>query len=173
VRRVAVTLRLYGIGYRHVPLMPFAPTRRNWQNSIRIARVPALQLGDGEMLIDSAVILDHLDQVAGPDRSLTPAAGRARRRVTDAAAGRAPAQEKLVAGLYAALFGRVNLACALARCVRQTGARSGFFVAGGRVCRALARRSRPDAGRYHGCSVWRFRACKTAAVLCRAWLHTT
>jgi hypothetical protein len=31
VRRVAVTLRLYDIGYRHVPLMPFGwpgPTRR-------------------------------------------------------------------------------------------------------------------------------------------------
>jgi glutathione S-transferase len=25
VRRVAVTLRLYGIEYRHIPLMPFGP----------------------------------------------------------------------------------------------------------------------------------------------------
>ena len=27
VRRVAVTLRLYGIAYRHVPLMPFGPDK--------------------------------------------------------------------------------------------------------------------------------------------------
>jgi Glutathione S-transferase, N-terminal domain len=35
VRRVAVTLRLYGVVYRHVPLMPFGRTRQNWPNSIR------------------------------------------------------------------------------------------------------------------------------------------
>src|ERR1700745_521116 len=80
VRRVAVTLRLYGIAYRHVPLMPFGPDKAALSAHNPIARVPALQLADGEMLIDSAVILDHLDQLAGP-RALTPAAGAARRRV--------------------------------------------------------------------------------------------
>jgi glutathione S-transferase len=78
VRRVAVTLRLYGIDYGHVPLMPFGPDKTELAKFNPIARVPALQLGDGEMLIDSAVILDHLDQVAGLDRSLTPAAGARR-----------------------------------------------------------------------------------------------
>ena len=52
------------------------------------------------MLIDSAVILDHLDQMAGPDRSLTPAAGAARRRVLTLLAVALGANEKLVAGLY-------------------------------------------------------------------------
>src|SRR5712675_29106 len=75
VRRVAVTLRLYGIDYRHVPLMPFGPDKTELAKFNPIARVPALQLADGEMLIDSTVILDHLDQVVGPQRSLTPAAG--------------------------------------------------------------------------------------------------
>jgi glutathione S-transferase len=81
VRRVAVTLRLYGIGYRHEPLMPFGPDKAKLAQFNPIARVPALQLADGEMLIDSAVILDFLDGLAGPDRALTPVAGRARRRV--------------------------------------------------------------------------------------------
>jgi glutathione S-transferase len=75
VRRVAVTLRLYGIGYQHVPLMPFGPDKMELARFNPIARVPALQLEDGEMLVDSAVILDHLDQIAGPRRALTPAAG--------------------------------------------------------------------------------------------------
>src|SRR5438045_5074392 len=57
VRRVAVTLRLYGIAYRHVPLMPFGPDKTALAAFNPIARVPALQLGDGEML-DSAAILD-------------------------------------------------------------------------------------------------------------------
>lgn len=99
VRRVAVTLRLYGIAYRHVPLMPFGPDKAELAAFNPIARVPALQLRDGEMLIDSAVILDHLDQLAGP-RSLTPATGAARRRVLTLLAVALGANEKLVAGLY-------------------------------------------------------------------------
>src|ERR1700709_2724014 len=65
-----------------------------------IARVPALQLDDREMLIDSAAILDHLDSVVGPQRSLTPNAGPARRRVLTLLAVALGANEKLVAGLY-------------------------------------------------------------------------
>jgi glutathione S-transferase len=100
VRRVAVTMRLYGIDYRHVPLMPFGPDKAELAKFNPIARVPALQIGDGEMLIDSAAILDYLDQLAGPDRSLTPAAGPARRRVLTLLAVAHGANEKLVAALY-------------------------------------------------------------------------
>jgi glutathione S-transferase len=100
VRRVAVTLRLYGVVYRHVPLMPFGPDKAELAKFNPIARVPALRLNNGEMLIDSAVILDHLDQVAGPLASLTPAAGAARRRVLTLLAVALGANEKLVAGLY-------------------------------------------------------------------------
>ena len=99
VRRVAVTLRLYGIDYSHVPLMPFGSDKAELAAFNPIARVPALRLADGEMLVDSAVILDHLDQVAGT-RSLTPAAGAARRRVLTLTAVALGANEKLVAGLY-------------------------------------------------------------------------
>src|SRR5664279_2746069 len=64
VRRVAVSLRLYGIEYQHAPLMPFGPDKAELAKFNPIARVPALRLDDGEMLIDSAAILDHLDQLA-------------------------------------------------------------------------------------------------------------
>src|ERR1700689_2764479 len=100
VRRVAVTLRLYGVASRHAPLMPFGPAQAELAKFNPIARVPALQLDNGEMLIDSAVILDHLDQVAGPLISLTPAGGAARRRVLTLLAVALGANEKLVAGLY-------------------------------------------------------------------------
>ena len=52
----------------HLPLMPFGPDKAELAAFNPIARVPALKLADGEMLIDSAVILDHLDQVAGRGR---------------------------------------------------------------------------------------------------------
>src|SRR5258708_39689681 len=104
VRRVAVTLRLYGIDYRHVPLMPFGPDKTELAKFNPIARGPALQFADGEMLIDSAVILDHLDQAVGPPGSLTPAAGAAGRRVLTLVAVALGANEKLVAGLYQRQF---------------------------------------------------------------------
>jgi len=100
VRRVAVTLRLYGIGYRHVPLMPFGPDKTELARFNPIGRVPALQIGDGEMLIDSAAILDYLDGLAGPERSLTPVAEPARRRVLTLVAVALGAGEKLVSALY-------------------------------------------------------------------------
>jgi glutathione S-transferase len=100
VRRVAVTLRLYGIEYQHTPLMPFGPDKVELARFNPIGRVPALRLDDGEMLIDSAAILDYLDGLAGPDRSLTPASGPARRRVLALLAVALGANEKLVAALY-------------------------------------------------------------------------
>jgi glutathione S-transferase len=99
VRRVAVTLRLYGIDYDHVPLMPFGPDKAELAAFNPIARVPAVRLASGEMLVDSAAILDHLDRLAGA-RSLTPAEGAKRRRVLTLVAIALGANEKLVAGLY-------------------------------------------------------------------------
>jgi glutathione S-transferase len=104
VRRVAVTLRLYDIEYRHAPMMPFGPDKAELARFNPIARVPALRLGDGEMLVDSSAILDYLDSLAGSDRSLTPAAEPARRRVLRLLAVALGATEKLVAGLYERQF---------------------------------------------------------------------
>jgi glutathione S-transferase len=78
VRRVAVSMRLLDIGYEHA----------NWSvgkdfDRIRaynpLGRVPTLVLDDDEVLSESAVILDYLDERVGPARALLPAAGAARR----------------------------------------------------------------------------------------------
>ena len=80
VRRVAISMRVLDLSFEHA----------NWsigRDQARIAelnplgQVPVLVLDDGEALIDSAVILDHLDQVVGPDRALVPSRRDARRRV--------------------------------------------------------------------------------------------
>ena len=44
-----------------------------------LGRIPSLVLDDGEVLIDSAAILDHLDEQVGPERALVPVSGPARR----------------------------------------------------------------------------------------------
>jgi len=44
-----------------------------------LGRIPSLVLDDGEVLIDSAAILDYIDETLGPERSLLPARGASRR----------------------------------------------------------------------------------------------
>jgi glutathione S-transferase len=100
VRRVAVTLQHYQMPYAHLSVMPFGPDRAEVARHNPIARVPVLQLENGEMLCDSAAILDHLDQMAGPDRALVPPSGKARRRVLALLAIALGSNEKLVAALY-------------------------------------------------------------------------
>src|ERR1041385_7135948 len=43
-----------------------------------LGRIPSLILANGDPLIDSAAILDWLDEQAGPDRALLPAGGAPR-----------------------------------------------------------------------------------------------
>ena len=100
VRRVAVTLQLYTIPYRHEPLMPFGVDKLTLANVNPIARVPALQLADGEVLIDSAAIIDYLDGLVSAERVLIPIAGAPRRQVLKLLAIALGANEKLVSGLY-------------------------------------------------------------------------
>jgi len=100
VRRVAVTLQVYDLPYDHLSVMPFGADQERLTRFNPIGRVPALELDDGEVLVDSAVILDHLDQLVGPEKALTPPTGPARRRVLSLLAVALGANEKLVAALY-------------------------------------------------------------------------
>lgn len=78
-RRVGISLNLLQLGYAHLPynaytqpelVAPFSP----------MLRVPALQLDNGAMLIDSAAIVDYLDTLVEPERRLMPPAGPQRLR---------------------------------------------------------------------------------------------
>jgi len=78
VRRVAIALVLYGFAYEHRPWSTFGDADRIAPfNPLR--RVPVLVTDDGEPLIESAAILDYLDELAGPERALIPRQGSARR----------------------------------------------------------------------------------------------
>lgn len=78
VRRVAVALNAYGIAFDHWPWSTFGDAERlGAHNPLR--RVPTLLLDNGETLIESAAILDHLDEQAGPERALIADAGPERR----------------------------------------------------------------------------------------------
>ena len=78
VRRVAVSMRLLGISYEHGNWSVGRDYERIRQYNPMV-KVPTLVLDDGEVLSESGVILDYLDQNVGPTRSLLPASGRPRR----------------------------------------------------------------------------------------------
>jgi glutathione S-transferase len=103
-RRVAVALHHYGIPFTR-------DTRSIFGDAATIAkispltRIPALVLHDGEVLIDSAAILDYLDEQAG-DRALCPASGPDRRRVLQMTALAQGTLEKAAAVVYERFYHR-------------------------------------------------------------------
>jgi glutathione S-transferase len=99
VRRVAISLRVLGMAYEHDTRSVFADFDA-MRRVNPLGRIPSLILDDGETLIDSAAILDHLDEVAGPERRLVPATGEARRRALRLIALACGAVEKIGAATY-------------------------------------------------------------------------
>jgi glutathione S-transferase len=78
VRRVAVALQHYGLAYEHRPWSVWADAESIARyNPLR--RVPVLVTDGGEPLVESAAILDALDDLVGPERALLPRSGEARR----------------------------------------------------------------------------------------------
>jgi glutathione S-transferase len=79
VRRVGIALRLYDLPFEHRPWSVWADAQRiAAYNPLR--RVPVLVLDDGTSLVESASILDELDQQVDPGRLLLPRSGPLRRR---------------------------------------------------------------------------------------------
>jgi glutathione S-transferase len=98
-RRVAITLNIYGLPYEQQALSGF-DNRAEVQASNPLGRIPALVLDSGEALVDSGAIIDHLDEVHGRERALTPAAGADRRAVLKIAAMMMGACEKCLHAAY-------------------------------------------------------------------------
>lgn len=99
VRRCAISLRLLNLPFEHA----------NWSVGVDhadivgvspLGRVPALVLDNHEVLVDSASILDHLDELVGPKRALLPVGGIARRDALRIIANAIGAAEKAREILY-------------------------------------------------------------------------
>ena len=118
VRRVAIALRLYDLPFEQRPwstfgdaelIAPFNPLRR----------VPTLVFEDGEVLIESAAILDYLDELVGPERAMLAKGGPERRyglKITALGSGLA---DKSVSLLYERVLRRDRLKLWVERCVAQ------------------------------------------------------
>ena len=118
VRRVGITLELYGLDYQHLPWSSFG----EWEkfaahNPLR--RVPALVLDNGEALIDSGAIIDHLDEVHGRAAALIAPSGAARRAGLRRIALACGVADKAVSFFYARLFAPSLDPMFVARCEGQ------------------------------------------------------
>jgi glutathione S-transferase len=85
-------------------LAPIRRTRRaggrRGSRRLRPTPIPTLIQDDGEVLVESAAILDALDEMAGSDMRLTPPTGAERRRVLKAAGIAVAAMEKAQWAVY-------------------------------------------------------------------------
>lgn len=84
VRRVAITMTHYGVPFERRVLSVFGDFA-DVQKLNPLGKVPALFLPDGMVLLDSAMILDYLDEQAGPEIALTPPHGLARHQILQTA----------------------------------------------------------------------------------------
>ena len=99
VRRVGIALTLYGMAFEHRPWSTFGDA-----DKIRpynpLTRVPTLVLDDGEVLIDSTVILDYLDGLVPPEKRMFPVSEPARHRALKIATLGVHTGEKAVSLFY-------------------------------------------------------------------------
>ncbi|MBO0495216.1 glutathione S-transferase [Pseudomonas sp. Marseille-Q1929] len=79
VRRVAISLDLYGVAFEHQSLSVFR-TFDEFSQINPVVKAPTLVLDDGTVLMDSSLILDYLEALAPADKKLLPQAPAARAR---------------------------------------------------------------------------------------------
>lgn len=99
VRRVGIALRLYGMPFEHRPWSVFGDAEKIAALN-PLTRVPTLVLDDGEVLVDSVTILDHLDEIADADKAMHPRTGPARRQSLRIAALASGIADKTVSLFY-------------------------------------------------------------------------
>ena len=97
VRRVAIALRLLEIPFEHDPLSVFR-TFDQFSHINPVVKAPTLVCDDGTVLMDSGLIIDYAEMLAG--RSLWPADPASRTRALHATGLALAACEKIVQIVY-------------------------------------------------------------------------
>ena len=76
-RRTAITMKLLGIPFEHLDLNAYTDKEEVRRYS-PMGKVPALVLDNGESLIDSAGIIEVLQEMVPPEKALIPPSGAPR-----------------------------------------------------------------------------------------------
>lgn len=95
VRRVAITMQVLGIDYQYRPLSIFE-SFEEFRSVHPLVKAPTLVCDDGEMLVDSTLIIDYLELLVGPEKSLMPKDASARRTALQQIGEALVAMEKVI-----------------------------------------------------------------------------
>lgn len=118
VRRVAVAMQLLGIPYEQLAWSVFADADKIARyNPLR--RVPVLVVEDGESIIESYAIIDHLEATSGA--TLWPVAAGERRRAVRITCVATGAADKAVSLVYETRLREHPLPMWIERCTIQIG----------------------------------------------------
>jgi glutathione S-transferase len=123
VRRVAIALRLYGLPFEHRPWSTFGDADKiAAYNPLR--RVPTLVLDSGEALIESAAMLDYLDELARDQEqvvgeAMLPTRGPERRHQLRLCALATGLGDKAVSLIYERVLRKAQLKLWVERCEAQ------------------------------------------------------
>ncbi|MEZ5499111.1 MAG: glutathione S-transferase family protein [Steroidobacteraceae bacterium] len=118
VRRVAVALKHYGLAFDHLPWSVFGDAERIRQYN-PLTRVPALVLEDGAVIIESAAIIDWLDELVPAERALMARTGVARRAALKVCALSTGLADKAVSLVYESVIHQRDTALWQERCRAQ------------------------------------------------------
>ena len=99
VRRVAISLQLLGLRFEHSPLSVFR-TFDQFQQINPVVKAPTLVCDDGEVLMDSTLIIDYAQSLPDARRSLMPAGLAERQHVLRVIGLALAACEKCVQIIY-------------------------------------------------------------------------
>lgn len=121
VRRVGIALTLYGIPFEHRPWSTFGDADKLRAYN-PLTRVPTLVLDDGEVLIESHIILDYLDSLAPAGRAMFPKEEPARHKALKVAALGSGLADKAVSLFYERNFHRETSEAWSSRCRLQMSA---------------------------------------------------
>jgi glutathione S-transferase len=99
VRRVAVSMAVLGLKFEHQPLSVFRHFDAFAQLN-PVVKAPTLIEDDGTVLVDSTLILDHLDHKVAPEKRLMPGDAAARTRALHFIGFALAAMEKTVQIVY-------------------------------------------------------------------------
>ena len=121
VRRVGIALTLYGLAFEHRPWSTFADGDKIVPHN-PLRRVPVLVMDEGESLIESANILDYLDELVGPEKALIAERGPARRQALKVCALGTGLADKAVSLFYERALHAETSTTWVGRCQMQIGA---------------------------------------------------
>lgn len=79
VRRVAISLQFLDLPFEHRSISVFS-TFAQFQQINPVVKAPSLVCDDGALLMDSTLIIDYAQALAGPARSLMPSSAAERQR---------------------------------------------------------------------------------------------